>query len=245
MSETGRRSMGGIYVDTVDYSSLLAKIDSSLTKGQKLTITYLNASCFNILYSNDGLNKRMNNFDIIHPDGFGVFLASKMLSGTPSIPARFTGSDFYPLLWESCIRNKRSIFFFGHDDTTLSSIQNYIPELIVAGIQNGYNFNDAEVLRKINESNADILVVGLGYPAQEEWILENQSKLNCRVIICAGEGIKVFAGSKKRGPRFLQTLGLEWLVRLSLNPLKYFKRYVFGIPLFLYRIIIIKIRNLA
>lgn len=245
MSETGRRSMGGIYVDTVDYSSLLAKIDSSLKKGQRLTITYLNASCFNILYSNDGLNKSMHNFDIIHPDGFGVFLAAKMLSGAPSIPARFTGSDFYPLLWESCIRNKRSIFFFGHDDATLSNIRSFIPDLMVAGIQNGYNFNDTEVVRKINGSNADILVIGLGYPAQEEWILENQSKLNCRVIICAGEGIKVFAGSKKRGPRFLQTLGLEWLVRLALNPLKYFKRYVIGIPLFLYRIIIIKIRNLA
>lgn len=245
MSGTTRRSLGGIYADMVDYGSLLSIIEKSLDKDQKLTITYLNASCFNILSKNNLLNKRLNNFDIIHPDGIGIFLAAKLLPGTPSIPARFTGSDFYPFLWENCIRNNRSIFFFGHKNETLRNIQSFIPELKVAGIQNGYNFDDTVVLEKINRSNADILVIGLGYPAQEEWVLKHQSKLNCRVIICTGEGIKVFAGSKKRGPRFLQKLGLEWLVRLVLNPLKNFKRYMIGIPLFLYRIIIIKIRNLA
>ncbi len=245
MSEITRRSLGGICVDTVGYNSLLAKIEVTILNGQKLTITYLNASCFNILYTNSQLNKGINNFDIIHPDGVGIYLASKMLSGVPSIPARFTGSDFYPLLWESCIRNNRSIFFFGHEDATLNSIQSFLPELKVAGVQNGFDFNDADVLERINGSNADILVIGLGYPAQEEWVLKHSPSLNCKAIICAGEGIKVFAGSKKRGPRFLQAIGLEWLVRLTLNPLKYFKRYVIGIPLFLYRIITIKIRNLA
>ena len=245
MSGSRRFFPGGISVDAVDYNSMCSIIENAITENRKLKITYLNASCFNILYKNDRLKKLAEGFDVIHPDGVGIYLAAKLIFGSSAFTQRFTGSDFYPLLWNNCIKNQRSMFFFGHDEDTLGRIRNNIPGLKIAGVHNGYSYNDNEVVEKVNSSHSDVLVIGLGYPLQEEWVIENFSKLNCRVIICAGEGIKVFAGSKKRGPRFLQVMGLEWLVRLMLNPLKYFRRYVIGIPLFLYRIITIKIRNLA
>lgn len=236
---------GGIGVDAVDYNSMTNAIERTLSENRKLRITYLNASCFNILYKNDSLKKLIEDFDVIHPDGVGIYLAARLLFRRNAITQRFTGSDFYPLLWKSCIQNRRSIFFFGHDDDTLDRIRKNIPDLNIAGTHNGYDYADNDVVEKINVSGADVLVAGLGYPFQEKWVMKNFPNLNCMVIICAGEGIKVFAGSKKRGPRFMQAIGLEWLVRLVLNPFKYFKRYVIGIPLFLYRIITIKIRNLA
>lgn len=245
MTNITRHSLRGIYLDTVSYADLLDAIKSRLANSGKLKVTYLNAACFNILYDNAGLAKLAGEFDIIHPDGVGIYLAAKFLNLKPALEQRFTGSDFYPQLWKYCISHRKSIFFFGHDEDTLSGISRFIPDLAIAGVQNGYNYDSECVIKKINGSGADILVIGLSYPAQEKWLSENFQKLNCRVAICTGEGIKVFAGSKKRGPRFMQAMGLEWMVRLVLNPFKYFKRYVIGIPLFLYRIIIIKIRNLA
>lgn len=245
MSKSRLYFRSGIGVDPVNYDSLINTIDTAVSGKRKLTITYLNASCFNILFLDEDTKKLAENFDIIHPDGAGIFWAAKLIFGRKAIAHRFTGSDFYPQLWKSLIQNQRAIFFFGHDDNTLGRIRKNIPDLKIAGTQPGYHYEDNDVVEKINASGADVLAAGLGYPLQEKWVMKNLPKLNCSVIICMGEGIRVFAGSKKRGPRFMQELGLEWLARLALNPFKYFKRYVLGIPLFLYRIIIIKIRNLA
>ena len=59
-----------------------------------------------------------------------------------------------------------------------------------------------------------------------------------------GDGIKVFAGTKKRGPKFLQKIGLEWIVRLFFEPKRLWKRYFIGIPLFIFRVIKYKFMNL-
>jgi N-acetylglucosaminyldiphosphoundecaprenol N-acetyl-beta-D-mannosaminyltransferase len=63
------------------------------------------------------------------------------------------------------------------------------------------------------------------------------------VIIAVGDGIKVFAGNKRRGPKILQKLGLEWFVRFIFEPKRLWKRYLFGIPLFIFRVIKFKFMN--
>jgi N-acetylglucosaminyldiphosphoundecaprenol N-acetyl-beta-D-mannosaminyltransferase len=88
------------------------------------------------------------------------------------------------------------------------------------------------------------LIIGLGQPLQEKWINDNHAQLNASVLIAVGDGIKVFAGEKRRGPLFMRKLGLEWLIRLFFNPFKYFNRYMVGIPVFLYRIIRAKLSKL-
>ena len=47
-----------------------------------------------------------------------------------------------------------------------------------------------------------------------------------KVIIAVGDGIKMFAGTKVRGHKFIQKLGFEWLYRLLMNPQLYWKRYL-------------------
>jgi N-acetylglucosaminyldiphosphoundecaprenol N-acetyl-beta-D-mannosaminyltransferase len=237
--------ISGIRIDPVSYTDLLNIIKNGISSGSQVRISYLNAAGFNLLYRKQVPGYSQDNFDIIHADGIGVYLAIRFILGAGVLKERFTGSDFYPLLYNESIKNRYSIFFFGHDDETLSLIHTNLPHLKIAGIQNGYGYNDETVVEKINNSGADILVIGLGFPVQEKWVIANSEKLKCRIILCTGEGIRVFAGTKKRGPEFIQYLGLEWLVRFLSNPVKFFSRYIIGIPLFLYRIIVIKIRNLA
>ena len=186
----------------------------------------------------------LNRFEVIHPDGIGVYFASHFLFGNRGLKKRFSGSDFYDELIRYCTEQKRSLFFFGHDDKTLSRIRSKYPELVIAGLQNGYQYNDDEVISTINNSGTHILICGLGMPRQEEWIIRNRGKLECKVMLCVGEGIKVFSGTKLRGPVLFRKLGLEWFIRFLSNPLRYFTRYVIGNPLFLYRIIALKMRNL-
>jgi len=204
------------------------------------SITYVNSNTLNLVFDNNKLLNIFNQFDLIHPDGMGVIIASQLLYGKKGLKKRITGSDFYPILNQVAIKNKWRVFFFGDKDTTLKKIVKINPRLIVTGWHNGYTYNDDEIVTEINNSKTDILIVGLGCPKQEKWIVENKDRLSVKVIIAVGDGIKVFAGIKKRGNRFMQTLGLEWVARLINNPMLYWKRYLIGIPLFLIRVIRLK-----
>lgn len=233
----------GLEINNVTYEDLTAKIEDSIKNSTPLLITYANANTINSLYSNGGIKHSLSSFDVIHPDGTGIYLASKFLYGSNGFRERVTGSDYYPLLAEKAIQHKWKIFFFGHDEDTLIKIRRKYPGLNICGSNEGFNYSNEEVINKINSAQPDIVIIGLSFPLQEKWLLENKDKLKLKSVICAGDGIKVFAGSKIRGPKVVRYLGFEWAVRFLTNPIKYFKRYIIGNPLFLYRIISLKIRK--
>ena len=235
----------GLQINKVDYGLLLSKIYIAVTQNTKLAIIYANSNTLNKIYKNSELKDKLNSSDIVHPDGIGIYIASRFLYGKNGFRQRMTGSDFYQMLIEEAIKRNWSIYFFGHDACTLKKIKEANSDLNIAGFSEGYDFETDKVINDINKSQAKILIAGLGFPLQEEWIYSNKDKIKCKVIIAVGDGIKVFADTKVRGPLFLRRIGLEWLVRLFGNPNKYWKRYIIGNPLFLYRIIKLKLSKFA
>lgn len=236
--------VNGIKINFAGYAEILNNICNAAEGSGKKIFGYANVNSFNLCYKYPELKNYLNSFDIIHPDGTGIRMGVKFLNKNIKLPERLSGSDFYPLLINKAIKNKYSFYFFGHDNKTLGKIPVLNPELIIKGYSEGYNFKDEDIISDINSANPDILIIGLGTPKQEEWVYKYSSQLNCRVILIVGDGIKVFAGNKKRGPVFMQKAGLEWLYRFITNPVKYFGRYIIGNPLFLYRIFMLKMRKL-
>ena len=243
VSDSGRLNILGINIYNISYDDLVLFVSNSISSGNKISIAYCTASTLNIAYTNDSLKNVLQLFDYVHPDGLGVYLASKFLYGTNGLKKRITGSDFYPILIDEGIKNAWRFYFLGDEDETLQKIKSVYPMLQTAGMHNGFNFDDNEVICDINKSKTDILVVGLGSPFQEEWITKYKNEIETKVIIAVGEGIKVFAGTKKRGFKFVRIIGLEWAVRLLNDPKKFWKRYLIGIPLFLCRVIKFKFRK--
>ena len=227
----------GVNVTNCDYSDLISIINSSIARNEKLMISYANTNSLNIAYSNKTFRNILNSEFTVHPDGAGIFFSSGLINKEKKLKSRFTGSDFYPILADYSIDHKWKIFFFGHKEHILNRIKLQYNRLNICGYAEGYNYNPAELIELINSKNPDILIVGLGQPLQEEFLVKYKVKLHCKVMIAVGDGIKVFAGEKIRGPEILQKAGLEWVVRLFLNPFKYWKRYIIGNHLFLYRII--------
>ena len=224
-------------INPLNYSEIINEIISSIKNQKRISITYANSNTLNKIYNNKTLSEKLNLFDIIHPDGIGIYRATRFLF--KNIPGfeRMTGSDLYPLLVNECIKNGFSIFFFGHRLKTLNKIQSNLPGLKISGVYEGYGFDNTSLPETIRVSNPAILIVGLGQFKQEDWILANKDKLDVPVILAVGDGIKVFAGTKIRGPAFARRIGLEWFFRLLSNPFKYWFRYTIGNSLFLMRII--------
>jgi len=236
MTDTDFINLFNVRISNICAPDLLTYIRQKVEEKKKVNITYVNANSFNLLFELKELRFLLSNFDLLHPDGIGVYLASKFLYGKEGLKKRITGSDFYPLLAREAIKNNWSMFFLGDKDYTLNKIIRNYHKLNISGLQNGYNIMDDRVIEKINHSCPDILIVGLGCPKQEEWITKYKDQLNATVILAVGDGIKVFAGTKVRGFRIIRALGLEWFVRLLKNPVKLWKRYIAGIPIFAYRI---------
>ena len=218
-------------------------IDKCSLERKGLSVSYANANTINLALKDNQFLNILNDFDVVHTDGIGIYLALKFLK-IKNI-SRFTGSDFYEILIKCLIKNNLSCYFFGHNEDTLNRIQSVNPQLKIAGTHKGFDYDSAEVSGNILQCNPDILIIGLSQPLQEIWVSENKDKFKNKIIFCTGDGIKVFASTKTRGPVILRKIGLEWLIRLIIHPIKYGKRYLIGNPLFLYRIIKLKIAKFS
>ena len=49
--------------------------------------------------------------------------------------------------------------------------------------------------------------------------------------LCIGASLEFLAGARRRAPRFMQLVGLEWLFRLASNPSRLLRRYVIDSPM--------------
>jgi len=227
----------GVKITNCDDNDLIDLIDDAIINKKKLLISYANANSLNLACKSETFKNYLNNFAVVHPDGIGVYIASWFVNKSKKLKTRFSGSDFYPVLAEFSKGKNHKYFFFGHNENTLKKIKSNFSWLNIAGISEGYNFDADMIVRKINSLSPDILIVGLGQPLQEEFIAGNIDKINCNIIFAVGDGIRVFSGEMKRGPKFMRKAGMEWIIKLLLNPFKYWKRYIIGNPVFLCRII--------
>ena len=83
-----------------------------------------------------------------------------------------------------------------------------------------------ELCRIVNESGANVLLVGVGAPKQEKWIMKYKDKMGgVKVFMALGATIDFEAGTLKRAPRFWQNVGMEWLYRFLKEPKRLFRRY--------------------
>lgn len=84
---------------------------------------------------------------------------------------------------------------------------------------------DAEYVRRINESKPDFVWVGLGAPKQEIWMAAHENRVQA-LMIGVGAAFDYEAGNIKRAPVWMQKHSLEWLYRLMQDPRRLFKRYL-------------------
>lgn len=81
------------------------------------------------------------------------------------------------------------------------------------------NEENRELVRMINESGANVVLVGVGAPKQEKWIMRWKDEMpGVKVWMALGATIEFEAGSVKRAPKFFQKFALEWLYRIYCEP---------------------------
>ena len=133
-------------------------------------------------------------------------------------------------------------FFYGGTEDTLQKLQQKLlksyPRMQVVGIyapafHQGVWREEQEIIDRINNSDADIIWVGLGSPKQDFWMHLHRPLLKASVIVGAGAAFDFCSGIKPQAPRWMRGIGLEWFFRLCCEPGRLWKRYLIGNSLFL------------
>lgn len=82
------------------------------------------------------------------------------------------------------------------------------------------------VLRPLSRrTRIDLLLVGTGAPKQEILLQEIRGFVGFGVAVAVGGAFEFFAGTRTRAPVWVQDSGLEWLFRLTREPIRLSRRY--------------------
>jgi len=167
------------------------------------------------------------------------------------IPERLTGADFFITLCGILAKKNYSMYIIGGDKessvTSRFKLEKMFPDLIISGIKGGFpnekggfsreNPPDEELVKAVKKAKPDVLILALGHPYQEKWIFNNLDKLNTvKLAIGIGGALDYISGKKKRAPKIIQKLNLEWLWRFFVEPKRYqrIKDAVYTFPKLVY-----------
>jgi N-acetylglucosaminyldiphosphoundecaprenol N-acetyl-beta-D-mannosaminyltransferase len=116
-------------------------------------------------------------------------------------------------------------------------------ELEVVGTYGGSPHPDdcEEVISRVRGAAPDLLLVAYGVPAEEEWISTYRGRLGVPVMIGVGGAFDFVAGLTRRAPRWMRTVGLEWLHRLIREPWRW--RRQLALPRFVALVVLQRLRR--
>jgi len=193
--------------------------------------------------------KVLNKSDLNVPDGIGILWAAKYLKISEDdrskgkkilkwfwslatiliypryiksvLPERVTGTD---LLQKICERGGK-IFLLGAGEgvaeKTEEILEDSFPDAEIVGAFAGTprEKDEKHIINQINKTDATILFVAYGAPAQDIWINRNLPRMpKIKVAMGVGGAFDFISGIKKRAPEWMRKIGLEWLYRILLQP---------------------------
>ncbi|MBO4827013.1 MAG: WecB/TagA/CpsF family glycosyltransferase [Prevotella sp.] len=236
----------------------------------KILINTINAHSFNVAQKDVLFAEALLKGDYLCPDGMSIVKACRWLK-TPSCPKeRIAGWDLFVCemdklnkKFETSTPNTQTTkrptpqkpvcMFVGSTDNVLTLIRQRAateyPNIQVVTLSPPFKpeFTDEDnrqIINAINNTNPDLLWIGMTAPKQEKWIYSQWQQLN---IHChagtIGAVFDFYAGTVRRAPEFWQRHSLEWLHRLLSNPRRMWRRYILGNPLFIYYIIREKLKG--
>ena len=240
MIDRGKHNLLGVQVNAIDYEAAVDRIIQAAHARQSLGVSALavHGVMTGVLDAEHGY--RLNKLDLVVPDGQPVRWALNLLYGT-KLNDRVYGPNLTLYVCERAAAEGLPIYLYGSTEPVLraftANLKQKYPSLQIAGSQPS-RFSKlsvqekSEVVKSITESKAAITLVGLGCPRQEVWVYEHLGLLSMPKL-AVGAAFDFHAGTLSQAPALMQRYGLEWLYRLTREPGRLWKRYLFLNPHYL------------
>ncbi|NMO90295.1 WecB/TagA/CpsF family glycosyltransferase [Actinomycetospora sp. TBRC 11914] len=185
-----------------------------------------------------------NRSGLTTPDGMPMVWSARW-AGRRDV-SRVYGPDLMAAVLARAAERGWSSFFYGGSSGTAELLAERLtarfPGLRIAGTWTPpfrplTPDEDAEVVRVINDSGAQLVWVGLSTPKQERWLAEHVGTLRANALFGVGAAFDLQAGTIPQAPRWMQRSGLEWAYRLGREPRRLWRRYLRNNPAFVLKIL--------
>ena len=203
-------------------------------------VVLANAHTLNLVHEKKEFRRVLQRAALVLRDGTGVGWAVKR-KGIPPLH-NFVGTDFVPDFCKYTSQKGYRIFLLGAKpgvaEVAANKLEILSPGIIIVGYHHGFfkkNETD-EIIRRINKTSSDILLVAMGNPKQEIWIERYLDKIKVPVCIGVGALFDYLSGRVIRAPRWMLNAGMEWVFRLFVEPKRLWKRYLIGNTKFIIRV---------
>ena len=226
------------HVDAIDTSDAIARILGWLREGRGGSVFFVHPHALNLAARDDAFRDQLAQGALVLPDGIGLRVASSILG--QQLPANVNGTDLVPELLVELAADRIPIALVGGApgvaDRAAAAWQARTGVDVVAtwdGFQDDATYEAmSEQLRKAGPC---VVMVALGSPRQERFVLRYLAKLPNVVAITVGGLFDFASGAKPRAPLAVRELGMEWAWRLAHEPRRLGRRYLLGNPEFLAR----------
>jgi exopolysaccharide biosynthesis WecB/TagA/CpsF family protein len=229
----GKRNVLGVNVDAVDIDGAVDRIAKRAYARQPYAVTALAVHGIVEATKDPQLTHELNNFDLVAPDGQPVRWALNALHGL-DLPEKVPGPTIVERLLAIGAKHGWIVFLYGSTPKTLTRMHCVIEErfdgaLSVVSAPSRFRDVDraelAAIVGSINESRANLCLVGLGCPRQERFVAAAAPHLEMPAL-AVGAAFDYLAGNITRAPEAMQTAGLEWLYRTVQEPRRLGPRYL-------------------
>ncbi len=236
----------GLTISNVTVDQALEMIDQA-SEGRSV-MHFVNAHCINVAAKDRDYYRILQSASALFADGSGIRLAGKLLH--VPIVDNVNGTDLFPLICKLFAQRKRRMYLLGAAPSVAEKsaawANSHVETDIIAGYHHGFFDSEDEeraVVAEINESRADLLLVAMGVPMQEKWIDRYRDSLE--VPLCMGVGglFDFYSGTIRRAPKWMRSLGIEWVWRLLMEPRRMWHRYIVGNWLFVLRLLRIRMEQ--
>ncbi len=237
------RLFAGIKLSVIDRSQFLAVIEGALDSRERVWVTFLNPDYARRAMLDGVLRTDVNAFDLVLTDGHGVRLVTRLFGFR--VPERLATDSVAPDLLSRLSGRGAGIYLFGCAPTVAelagTRVEQAYPGLRVVGTEHGFHDVIAghpgtfprgaaeRVVRDINRSGADVVMVSLPTPMQQSWVTTYGPAIEAPVVMTTGSYLDHVAQNAQFPspwyPPWADKWGLNWLYRLLKDPGRLWRRY--------------------
>ncbi len=246
MSWPGRCKLLGVEITPLTISQLHGVITQAIEEKRRWIIANHNLHSVYIYHHDPKMRSFFARAHFAHIDGMPLVFIGKLFGHNLTREQRVTYVDWIRPLMAESLANGWRIFYLGSmpgvAENAAVILRQEFPGLQIATFHGFFDTSlqkceNEEVLSRINDYQPHILMVGMGMPRQERWILDNFEKIRANVILPAGACFDYVAGAVPTPPRWMGRMGLEWLYRLVSEPTRLWRRYLLE-PCFILKLLV-------
>ena len=235
-----KRNVLGVLIDAVEIETATDMVVDAAQDQRPMSVAAFAVHPIMMAARDPQLRAQVNRIDIIGADGQPVRWALNLLHRA-RLRQRVYGPELMRRLCAAAAREALPIYLYGSWPETIDALRVALardyPRLTIAGAEPGRFVSmdlveQEELTRRIRDSGARLVLVGLGCPRQEQFVWAMRDRIGVP-LVAVGAAFDYNAGLRPEAPKWMMRTGLQWVHRLMGEPSRLWRRYILLNPLYL------------